>query len=58
MNHAEISISQKHTVLHRRGEFFVVYPTPGLESVPTLALICRTEQQAQQECDRLNGGQQ
>lgn len=35
-----------HSVLPRGGYFFVVYPTPGLEFIPTLALICRTEQQA------------
>jgi hypothetical protein len=54
----EMSITNKHTVLQQGGEFFVVYPTPGLENVPTLALICRTEQQAQEQCDRLNGGLQ
>jgi hypothetical protein len=35
-----------------------VYPTPGLEFIPTLALICRTEQQAHDEAARLNGGMQ
>lgn len=48
----------QHTVIQRYGEFLVVYPTPGLEFIPTLALICRTEQQAQQEAARLNGGAQ
>jgi hypothetical protein len=51
----EMIVYQKHTVLQRNGEFLVVYPTPGVEHVPTIALICRTEQQAQQEADRLNG---
>lgn len=45
----------QHSVIQRQGQFFVVYPTPGLEFIPTLALICRTEQQAQKEADRLNG---
>jgi hypothetical protein len=48
-------VYQKHTVLQRNGEFLVVYPTPGLDSIPTLALICRTEQQAIAEAARLNG---
>lgn len=51
-------VYQKHSVLHRNGEFLVVYPTPGIENVPTLALICRTEQQAINEAARLNGGAQ
>jgi hypothetical protein len=47
-----------HTVLARNGEFLVVYPTPGIDNIPTLALICRTEQQAIAEAARLNGGVQ
>lgn len=50
--------SLTHSVLPRHGEYLVVYPTPGLEFIPTLALICRTEQQAQDEATRLNGGLQ
>lgn len=46
-----------HSVLSCNGAFLVVYPTPGVESVPTLALICRTEQQAIDVAARLNGGQ-
>lgn len=48
----------QHSVIQRQGQFLVVYPTPGLESIPTLAIICRTEQQAEQEAARLNGGAQ
>lgn len=47
-----------HSVLAHDGMFCVVYPTPGIASVLTMALICRTEQQAQDECDRRNGGLQ
>lgn len=47
-----------HTVIQRQGQFLVVYPTPGLAFIPTLAIICRTEQQAEQEAARLNGDAQ
>jgi AraC-like DNA-binding protein len=51
-------LPQRHTVLRRGSDFLVVYPTPGLEFVPTVALICRTEEQANSEASRLNGGEQ
>jgi hypothetical protein len=50
-------VYQKHTVLPHGGQFLVVYPTPGVESVPTVALICVTQQQADEQAARLNGVQ-
>jgi hypothetical protein len=51
-------VSHKHTVLPKWGQFLVVYPTPGLEHVPTVALICVTQQQADEQAALLNGGAQ
>jgi hypothetical protein len=36
-----------------KGDYLVVYPTPGC-SVLTVAGICRTAQQADDEAERLN----
>ena len=46
-----------HSVLPCDGQYLVVYPTPGLPSIPTLATICRTDEQAQAEAARLNANQ-
>ena len=54
----ETIVSHKHTVLHHQGQFLVVYPTPGAENVPTVALICVTQKQADEQAARLNGGLQ
>lgn len=54
----EQSVSQKHTVLPKWGQFLVVYPTPGVEHIPTVALICVTQQQADEQAARMNGGEQ
>jgi hypothetical protein len=47
-----------HTVIPRLdGTYWIAYPTPGC-TVPTIAMICRTEEAAQREADRLNERQQ
>lgn len=46
-----------HSVIPLNNEFHVVYPTPGLPGIPTLAMICRTDAQAQAEAIRLNAEQ-
>lgn len=51
-------VYEKHTVLHHQGQFLVVYPTPGVENVPTVALICVTRKQADEQAARLNGSLQ
>jgi len=35
------------------GQYLVVYQTPGCD-VPTVTTICRTQQQADAEADKLN----
>jgi len=47
-----------HTIMGptAAGEYLVTYPTPGC-NVPTVASICKTPGQAEQDAKRLNGEQ-